>query len=123
VSEAFARALASTAPIRTATVRAYLFTIARHYYLELRRRRARDVLLGDAVPDPAPDPSRQVEQSSELTVVRLALDRLPEIDRAVIIMRAVNSMTYEKIARTLGISVAAAKVKAHRARLALTDGR
>jgi RNA polymerase sigma-70 factor (ECF subfamily) len=44
---------------------------------------------------------------------------LPETDRAALLMRAADEMPYEEIARSLGISVGAAKVKVHRARLAL----
>lgn len=120
-SETFVRALASRARIRTETVRAYLFTIARHYYLEVQRRRKRDVPLVDAIADPAPAPSARIEHSSDLATVSLALQRRPELDRAVLVMRAVDRMTYEEIARALGISVGAARVKAHRARLALND--
>jgi RNA polymerase sigma-70 factor, ECF subfamily len=118
-SEAFARALASNAPMRAATIRAYLFTIARHYYLETRRKSARHVDLGDTIRDPSPEPHRRAETSSELAAVHAALERLPEIDRAAVLMRAQHRMSYEEIARALGISIAAAKVKVHRARLAL----
>lgn len=46
-SEAFARAWSSRAPIRTSTVRAYLFAIARNTYLERRRKRKHEVDLAD----------------------------------------------------------------------------
>jgi RNA polymerase sigma-70 factor (ECF subfamily) len=49
------------------------------------------------------------------------MTRLPEKDRAALLLRAMEGMPYEQIARTLGISVSAAKVKVHRARLALVD--
>ena len=122
-SETFVRAIASRAEIRTETVRAYLFTIARRYYLEVHRRRARDVPLVDAIQDPAPGPSTQAEHSSDLEAVSLALQRLPKVDRTVLLMRAADQMTYEEIARALGISVTAARVRAHRARLALINTR
>jgi len=44
---------------------------------------------------------------------------LPELDRAALLMRALEDLPYEEIALALGISVASAKVKVHRARLAL----
>jgi RNA polymerase sigma-70 factor, ECF subfamily len=118
-AETFARAFTSTSPIRTATVRAYLLTIARRYYVETRRRRGRDVPISEALRDTRPEPSARTEASTELAAVSAALDRLPEADRSAIVMRAVHSMTYEDIARSLGISIAAAKVKVHRARLML----
>jgi RNA polymerase sigma-70 factor (ECF subfamily) len=48
---------------------------------------------------------------------------LPEIDRAALLMRANDGLAYEEIARALGISLAAAKVKVHRARLRLAAAR
>ena len=47
------------------------------------------------------------------------LQNLPEIDRAALLMRALDGMAYEEISRALGISLSSAKVKIHRARLAL----
>jgi len=47
------------------------------------------------------------------------LQTLPEPDRAALLMRALNEMPYEEIARALGLSLTAVKVKVHRARLAL----
>ena len=52
-----------------------------------------------------------------------ALQQLPEIDRTVLLMRALDEMPYEEIAATLGISVVTAKVKVHRARLKLMQTR
>ena len=50
-----------------------------------------------------------------------ALARLPEVDRAAVLMRAQSDMSYEEISQVLGISVAAARVKVHRARLRLAE--
>jgi RNA polymerase sigma-70 factor, ECF subfamily len=47
------------------------------------------------------------------------MQKLPEVDRAVLLMRAVDGMPYEEIARALDIPLGTAKVKVHRARLAL----
>jgi RNA polymerase sigma-70 factor (ECF subfamily) len=44
------------------------------------------------------------------------LQSVPEIDRAALLMRAFHDLPYEEIAAALGISVASAKVKVHRAR-------
>ncbi len=50
-----------------------------------------------------------------------ALSSLPEIDRTAVLMRADEALPYEDIANVLGISVGAAKVKVHRARLRLAE--
>jgi RNA polymerase sigma-70 factor (ECF subfamily) len=51
--------------------------------------------------------------------VLAGLQELPEIDRAALLMRALDGMPYEEISRALGISLASAKVKIHRACLTL----
>ena len=44
---------------------------------------------------------------------------LPEIDRTALLLRAEHELPYDEIARVLQISLSAAKVKVHRARLRL----
>ena len=118
-SETFVRAWTSPEPIRTATVKGYLFTIARNLFLHSRRRASRQVELPEDLPDRAPGPQAAVEYDAELRRVLAALQELPEVDRAALLMRAQDEMAYDEIARSLGISLAAVKVKIHRARLAL----
>jgi RNA polymerase sigma-70 factor, ECF subfamily len=118
-AETFARAWASPSTVRMATVKGYLLTIARNYFLQSRRGRARQVPLDEALPDPRAAPHARAEIDSELRAAMAALQRLPEIDRAALLMRAADELPYEEIARALGITLSAAKVKVHRARLSL----
>jgi RNA polymerase sigma-70 factor (ECF subfamily) len=121
--EVFVRAWAASEPIRTATVKAYLFTIARNLFLQGLRKKSRHVALDEDLRDPQAGPYAQAEEKAELAAVLAKLQTLPEIDRAALLMRAFDEMPYEEIARALGISLAAVKVKIHRARLALGDVR
>jgi RNA polymerase sigma-70 factor (ECF subfamily) len=120
-SETFVRAWASSEPIRMATVKGYLFTIARNLFLQGLRKKSRHVALDEELRDPQASPYEQAEQKAELLAVLAGLQKLPEIDRAALLMRAFDEMPYEEIAQALGISLAAVKVKIHRARLALAD--
>jgi len=120
-SETFVRAWTSPAPIRMTTVKGYLFTIARHLFLQGLRRRSRHVPLDQEMVDPGAAPHLRAEQESEMKAVVARLQRLPEVDRAALVMRAVEEMPYDEIARALGISLSAAKVKVHRARMALAE--
>ncbi len=52
-----------------------------------------------------------------------ALQTLPEIDRAALAMRSEDQLPYDEIARVLGLSLSAVKVKIHRARLKLAEAR
>jgi RNA polymerase sigma-70 factor (ECF subfamily) len=115
-SETFIRAWASNSPIRTETLKAYLFTIARNVYLEQRRKRKHQVALDDVYPDPAPGPDKVVESQLELLRVQSVLHTLPEIDRAAFVLRVQHELPYAEIARVLGLSLTAAKVKVHRVR-------
>lgn len=118
-SETFVRAWTSPGPLRQETVKAYLFTIARNLYQDSLRRSRRDVVLDEAMPDRGASAQKRAEARSELSFVLAAMQELPEIDRAALLMRVQEEMSYEEISRALGLSLAAVKVKIHRARLKL----
>ncbi len=122
-SETFVRAWTAQAPIRTETVKAYLFAIARNLYLQQRRRLKRETQLDALAPDPAPTAEQLVEDRLALTEAQAGIQALPETDRAALIMHALYDMPYDEIARALSLSVVAAKVKVHRARLKLAQAR
>jgi RNA polymerase sigma-70 factor (ECF subfamily) len=124
VSETFIRLWGARARVDLATVRSYLLTIARNLFLHERRHLRRMEALGDdRRVDGTPAPDARLQAQRELAVVLDALQALPEIDRAAVAMRAVEGMSYEEIAAALGITVAAARVKVHRARLRLAGAR
>jgi RNA polymerase sigma-70 factor (ECF subfamily) len=122
-SDTFVRAWMASERIRQPTVKSYLFAIARNAYIDLLRRAARHTQLDETVPDTRISPQTQMELSAEVRVVLAELQQLPEMDRTVLLMRALDEMPYEEIAETVGISVAAAKVKVYRARLKLMQAR
>jgi RNA polymerase sigma-70 factor (ECF subfamily) len=121
VAETFMRAMTSSAPIESATVLAYLCTIARRLYLKEWHRGRRFAELADVHADGAPGPEQLAIGAQAMSKTLGALQVLPEIDRAALLMRAEDEVPYEDIARALGISVAAAKVKVFRARLKLAQ--
>lgn len=118
-SETFIRAWTAPGPIRQATVKAWLLTIARNIFAQQARHESRRSELDPELPDSAPGPERTAEQRERLRLVLGALQELPEIDRSALLMRAFDEIPYEEIARALDLSPAAVKVKVHRARLRL----
>jgi RNA polymerase sigma-70 factor, ECF subfamily len=118
-SETFVRAWTAPGPVRQETVKAYLFTIARNLYRDHLCRSRRHTALENAMPDDRASAPRQAEARSELRFVLTVMQELPEVDRAALLMRAQDELSYEEISRALGLSVAAVKVKIHRARLKL----
>ena len=119
--ETFERAWLADSEIRTETVKAYLFTIARNRFLAKLQRHKRHTSLPETMPDPALALETRTELQSELQLTLEAMQQLPEIDRAVLILRAEEGLSYEEIARTTGLTVVAAKVKVFRARAKLVS--
>ena len=109
--------------IRTETLKAYLFTIARNIYLKKLRKGKKQVALNDALPDGNPEPEKLVESRLELQRVQSALLKLSEMDRSAFILRVQHELPYAEISRILGISLTAAKVKVHRVRKKLLAAR
>lgn len=118
-SEAFARAWTTLEEVRAPTMKAYLFAIVRNLMRENARRERHSEELDARLPDPGPGPARAVGDRLELAATLAALQRLPESDRAALLMRAQDGMAHGEIAAALGLSAVAVRVKIHRARLAL----
>jgi RNA polymerase sigma-70 factor (ECF subfamily) len=118
-AETFVRAWTATERIEAATVKGYLFTIARNLFLKGIRRRSRHTSLREDLPDPAPGHPSRLEQQAELDAVLARLQTLPEVDRAALLMRALDGLPYQEIALALGLSLSSVKVKVHRTRAVL----
>ncbi len=122
VSETFTRVWTSTQPVRSTTVRSYLFTIARNVYLHgLRRtrREAPNAEVAATAHDPRPTPEQHAAARSSLHALSKSLARLKEQDRSALLLHVVHDLGYAEIASMLGISVANVKIKIHRARISL----
>jgi RNA polymerase sigma-70 factor (ECF subfamily) len=123
VAETFVRVWSARERVDFATVRGYLFTIARNLFLHERRRK-RPVALDDNVHvDPRPSPETEAIARAELSTVLVVLQRLPEIDRAALLLHVEGGLPYREIAAALGITEIAARAKVHRARLKLSAAR
>ncbi len=122
-SETFVRAWARRDDIRTETLKAYLFAIARNVYLDRQRKDRRRVKLEDIHTDPSPGPDRKTESRLELHRVEQVLRGMHECDRTAFILRVRHELPYAEIARVLGISLTSAKVKIHRVRKKLLTDR
>jgi RNA polymerase sigma-70 factor (ECF subfamily) len=121
-AEAFVRLWTASGEIRLPTVRAYLCTIVRHLYISEWRRARRAAPLDESLPDPVDRVAEPVERRSETRAALRALAALPAEDRDAVLMRAAD-LSYVEIAESLGITVAAAKVRVHRARVRLVRAR
>ena len=120
-SETFIRAWAGKAPIRTETVRAYLFAIARNLYRERHRKTKREEGWSADLPTYRSSPEDRAIINEQVDSVRSHLATMKEVDRAAFILRAQYDMPYAEIARILNLSLSATKVKVHRVRLKLAQ--
>jgi len=122
-SETFVRAWMSRGKIREASVKGYLFAIARNLYRDHLRGARRMTELEESMPDPGLGLQLRAEQKAEVAALIPVLQQLSEIDRAALLMRVQEEMSYEEIAHTLQLSLSSVKVKIHRARLKLIKAR
>jgi len=120
-SETFIRLWTARARVDIRTVAGYLLTIARHLCLQGVSTERRSGPLAHEPADSSPGPHARAEGRDELEAVVFDLQTLPEPDRAALLMRAEDQMPYEEIAAALRITVGAAKVKVHRARMKLAE--
>jgi len=120
-SETFTRAWMNFNNIRTETLKAYLFTIARNFYLESLRKHREHELLDEAHPDSHPGMESTLEAQGELDQIRSVLLSLAELDRSAFVMRIQYDLPYAEIARVLNLSENTVKVKVHRVRKRLFE--
>jgi len=116
-SDTFMRALTARGPIREPTVRAYLLTITRNVWRDLKRRDVRLVPLEESG---VPAIEAGGDAALDLGWVVRQLELVPAGDRAALLLHARDGLSYEDIARRLDISVGAVKSRIFRARAALT---
>ncbi len=109
-------------------LRPWAFTIAARVRVDWLRKQGRlgqpgqdDERDADGVPEPGPrgDPVAAALEKERAERVRAALDRLPEPQRVVVHLHRFEGLGLADVGRALGISEAAAKVRAFRAYAAL----
>jgi len=120
-AETFVHALCGSSKVRVDTVKAYLFAIARNLFCDSLERRRRHVSLAKLpeTPDPATSADRAAEQRQYLAFALKAIQKLPDLERDALALALDDDLRYEQIAAILGCSVAAVKVRFHRARMHL----
>lgn len=126
--ECFLRAYRKRQSFRgEASVRTWLLTIAINLardHVRSRRmsfwrrlfRRGQDAAeLADVLPDQRPTADKMLSAREELGMVWASLDKLPERQRTVFLLRFVNDLSLEQIAAALGTTVGTVKTHLFRA--------
>jgi RNA polymerase sigma-70 factor, ECF subfamily len=122
-SETFVRALTMADEIRVETVKGYLLTIAKNLAFKRSKQAGRITFLDPDLRTASYGPEKEAEVNLSLQSTMQFIQTLPAIDRAALLMYAQDDLAYEEIAHALGMSLAATKVKIHRARIKLTAHR
>ena len=100
----------------------WLYRVAANAAISKQRRRTRRWQHETGVSDDqigiasASDPAHDAELRLELGAVEAALARLPVLYRSAVVLRDVYGFSTEEVAKQLGISETAAKVRVHRGR-------
>lgn len=106
-----------------ARFRTWLFRIAHNLALDHLRRtkhlRLEPLDAGLEVPDPAPGPDRQLETVQRARQLEQALAALAPAHREILLLREIEEMSYEDIARTLDLTLGTVRSRIARARAAL----
>ena len=112
----------------------WLYRIITNCYLDARKRdrNKQTVSLDNAmqtddgdferqVEDEGPGPDELVEKNERERLVQTALQKIPEYQRAMLVMYHVENLTYEEIAEALDLPIGTVKSRLNRARLSLRD--
>lgn len=102
------------------SVRTWALSIARNVFLSYAKRK-QPVLLQEQDWEPEPDLSRNLPEESVLKreqaeAVRRCLMCLAEQERTVLLLRDFQELSYEEIARIMGLKVEVVKSRIYRAR-------
>lgn len=129
-SETFYKAYRSLHSFREieASFSTWLYTIARNTVLsELRKNKAVSVSLGESgtmsvalsVASAEYTPEQTILRNEKVTMVRNAINNLPEKQRSALILREYDQMDYQEIAAILGQTVSSVKSLLFRARASI----
>ena len=119
LQETFVRALERLDGVDPDHLRGWLFTVAYHQALLLRRRGARPGRAGrpqgepDGAADPGPGPLARAEQADDARRLRELLDRLPPAQREVIRQRVYEGKKFREIAEALDCPLNTALARMH----------
>jgi RNA polymerase sigma factor (sigma-70 family) len=124
--DTFIRVFRSLADYTPGTFEGWLHRITTNLFLDMVRRRQRirfDALPEDAerLPGTAPSPEQMYVDTHLDPQVQAALDALPPEFRAAVVLCDIEGLSYEEIARTLGIKLGTVRSRIHRGRVQLRE--
>lgn len=120
VQETFARLWSKVEEVAFEKTKSYLFTSGYHLMIDQIRKKKRHLSFADDVLRTSfHSTSRQYSDLREL--LNEALERLPPVQKSVVMLRDYEGYSYEEIGQITGLSEPQVKVYIYRARMALKD--
>jgi RNA polymerase sigma factor (sigma-70 family) len=118
VQDSFEKLWRNAENVNFGTVKSYLFTTAYHTMIDVLRKDKRQTYMEDyQIPE-----DMHSEQYSDLgEILKDAVNRLPEIQRSVILLRDYEGYSYKEIGDITTLSEAQVKVYIYRARVFLKN--
>ena len=99
-------------------VKSYLFSTAYHTLIDMIRKEKRQTLFQKIA---NPDQVHEEQYSDLNEILHAAINKLPESQRAVILLRDYEGYSYEEIAEITGLSESQVKVYIYRGRMFLKN--
>lgn len=106
---------------RGGSLQAYLFKIARNLIIDLSRKKKPLPLTGYQEIESEISLTESIENQDDARTVKLAIDKLNEKDRQIIILRYFEELTTAEVAKIVGLRVGALRVRIHRVLNKLKD--
>jgi RNA polymerase sigma-70 factor, ECF subfamily len=102
-------------------IRAWLFTILRNTYYSMYRKRGREVQDTDGIYASRVAVPADQDGALDLADLRIALGKLPEEQREVLIMVGATGLSYEEAAVVCGVAIGTVKSRVNRGRARLAE--
>jgi RNA polymerase sigma-70 factor, ECF subfamily len=120
VQDTFVRAWRSLPRFRhDSAISTWLYRIVTRRALDKIASRRSTGRLDEVEIEAGPDPAQTAEHQERFRAVRRAIADLPPEQRAALVLREFEGLSYQEVAQVVGASVPAIKTRIHRARLTI----
>jgi RNA polymerase sigma-70 factor, ECF subfamily len=120
VQETFVRAWRALPRFRhDSAISTWLYRIVTRRALDRIASRRSTGTLDEVEVEAGPDPAQAAEHQERLRAVTGAIANLPPDQRAALVLREFEGLSYQEVAQVLGASVPAIKTRIHRARMTI----
>ncbi len=110
----------------------WVYRIAHNVALDMLRKNSKKTVSIDEnyedgenpilnIADPSPSPEQSVIDKEKMQILKNAIDSLPTVSKTAIMLRDINGLSYEEIAKIQNCSLGTVKSRINRARIQLKE--